>query len=278
MQASEDVLRHRDRRLSHGCSYSLFPIRKFIPAGEEDNRGKKTTGGRNGYGAKLTNIFSTELVVETADGEREKKYKQVTCVKEDEGWTLIVLNGTHDHPCALQEEGHPYKRRLSSKHIKMMVQMSSEMLKPKEILRTVNQMDDCKMVTIKSVYNARYKHKNKLPQQEPKNDLPMKDATNTDVDFFVTKFSVYDVHIQQQIFERLKAQVIGNATKSDKGEEKGKHFSLKVPQPKVTEVAVKIDKGKGLVAEKCPTSPYVKWFPIYIEEIIDVKGDGNCGY
>jgi DNA topoisomerase-2 len=39
---------------------------------------KKTTGGRNGYGAKLTNIFSTEFVIETADGRRQKKYKQVT--------------------------------------------------------------------------------------------------------------------------------------------------------------------------------------------------------
>ncbi|KAI8354095.1 DNA topoisomerase [Choanephora cucurbitarum] len=38
---------------------------------------KKVTGGRNGYGAKLCNIFSTEFIVETADKEREAKYKQV---------------------------------------------------------------------------------------------------------------------------------------------------------------------------------------------------------
>ncbi|KAL5171358.1 DNA topoisomerase 2 [Glycine soja] len=38
---------------------------------------KKTTGGRNSYGAKLTNIFSTEFVIETANGKRKKKYKQV---------------------------------------------------------------------------------------------------------------------------------------------------------------------------------------------------------
>ena len=31
---------------------------------------KKTTGGRNGYGAKLANIFSTEFTVETCDGAR----------------------------------------------------------------------------------------------------------------------------------------------------------------------------------------------------------------
>jgi DNA gyrase/topoisomerase IV subunit B len=34
-------------------------------------------GGRNGYGAKLANIFSTEFVIETCDGQRCRKYKQV---------------------------------------------------------------------------------------------------------------------------------------------------------------------------------------------------------
>lgn len=38
---------------------------------------KKTTGGRNGYGAKLANIFSTEFTIETADGQRQRRYKQV---------------------------------------------------------------------------------------------------------------------------------------------------------------------------------------------------------
>ncbi|KAK9283698.1 hypothetical protein L1049_011948 [Liquidambar formosana] len=63
---------------------------------------KKTTGGRNGYGAKLTNIFSTEFVIETADGRRQKKYKQVfsnnmgkkseptiTKCKEGDNWTKV---------------------------------------------------------------------------------------------------------------------------------------------------------------------------------------------
>lgn len=33
---------------------------------------KKITGGRNGYGAKLTNIFSTKFIVETADSKLKK--------------------------------------------------------------------------------------------------------------------------------------------------------------------------------------------------------------
>ena len=38
---------------------------------------KKVTGGRNGYGAKLCNIFSSEFVIETADCRVGKKFRQV---------------------------------------------------------------------------------------------------------------------------------------------------------------------------------------------------------
>ncbi|GBB91406.1 hypothetical protein RclHR1_01870001 [Rhizophagus clarus] len=38
---------------------------------------KKVTGGRNGYGAKLTNIFSKEFIIETADSSAGKKYSQI---------------------------------------------------------------------------------------------------------------------------------------------------------------------------------------------------------
>lgn len=42
-----------------------------------DDDKKKVTGGRNGFGAKLANIFSTKFVVETADSKNKKMYKQV---------------------------------------------------------------------------------------------------------------------------------------------------------------------------------------------------------
>jgi DNA topoisomerase II len=41
-----------------------------------DDTKKRTTGGRNGYGAKLANIFSKEFSVEILDTERKKKFKQ----------------------------------------------------------------------------------------------------------------------------------------------------------------------------------------------------------
>eukprot|EP00834_Sanchytrium_tribonematis_P001976 NODE_54_length_30443_cov_1.442954.p1 type:complete len:1216 gc:universal NODE_54_length_30443_cov_1.442954:23418-27065(+) len=38
---------------------------------------KKTTGGRNGYGAKLANVFSNKFIVETLDSNTKKKYSQI---------------------------------------------------------------------------------------------------------------------------------------------------------------------------------------------------------
>ncbi|KAJ7451128.1 DNA topoisomerase II [Mycena latifolia] len=69
-----------------------------------DDDEKKLTGGRNGYGAKLANIYSHEFTVETADKKSSQKYKQTwtnnmsTCGKakitkngKGEEWTKITF-------------------------------------------------------------------------------------------------------------------------------------------------------------------------------------------
>ncbi|EIW70432.1 hypothetical protein TREMEDRAFT_43154 [Tremella mesenterica DSM 1558] len=49
----------------------------LLTSSNYDDDQKKLTGGRNGYGAKLANIYSLEFIVETADKTNGKKYKQV---------------------------------------------------------------------------------------------------------------------------------------------------------------------------------------------------------
>ncbi|KAL5058161.1 hypothetical protein RYX36_029765 [Vicia faba] len=76
----------------------------LLTSSNYDDNVKKTTGGRNGYGAKLTNIFSTEFIIKTADGHRLKKYKQVfsnnmgkkdepviTKCKANENWNKVTF-------------------------------------------------------------------------------------------------------------------------------------------------------------------------------------------
>jgi len=49
----------------------------LLTSSNYDDSQKKVTGGRNGFGAKLCNIFSKKFVVETACSDYGKKFKQV---------------------------------------------------------------------------------------------------------------------------------------------------------------------------------------------------------
>lgn len=49
---------------------------QLLTSSNYDDDQKKVTGGRNGFGAKLANIFSTRFIVETADSENKLFYKQ----------------------------------------------------------------------------------------------------------------------------------------------------------------------------------------------------------
>eukprot|EP00043_Microstomoeca_roanoka_P011493 m.108253 g.108253 ORF g.108253 m.108253 type:complete len:1678 (-) comp15211_c0_seq2:413-5446(-) len=63
---------------------------------------KKVTGGRNGYGAKLCNIFSTKFVVETCDTASGKKYRQVfrnNMTKKDEPVITKAKASDKDFTC-----------------------------------------------------------------------------------------------------------------------------------------------------------------------------------
>ena len=44
----------------------------LLTSSNYDDSEKKVTGGRNGFGAKLTNIFSNEFRVEAADHKKKK--------------------------------------------------------------------------------------------------------------------------------------------------------------------------------------------------------------
>ena len=64
---------------THPKFKSLVPSMIFgemLTSSNYDDSQKRTTGGRNGYGAKLANIFSTQFIVEVGDCNNKKKFKQ----------------------------------------------------------------------------------------------------------------------------------------------------------------------------------------------------------
>eukprot|EP00466_Bigelowiella_natans_P005266 jgi/Bigna1/57499/fgenesh1_pm.16_\ len=58
----------------HGIYVPELIFGHLLTSSNYNDNQKKTTGGRNGFGAKLTNIYSTEFIVETAD--KKKRFKQ----------------------------------------------------------------------------------------------------------------------------------------------------------------------------------------------------------
>ena len=66
------VVMHKE----HNCYVPTLIFGHLLTGSNFDDDEKKTTGGRNGYGAKLANIFSTEFVVECLDSENELKFTQ----------------------------------------------------------------------------------------------------------------------------------------------------------------------------------------------------------
>ncbi|KAI0771045.1 type II DNA topoisomerase [Trametes elegans] len=66
----------------------------LLSSSNYDDDEKKLTGGRNGYGAKLANIYSTEFTVETADKNTHQKYSQTwTNNMSKMGKAKILKNG-----------------------------------------------------------------------------------------------------------------------------------------------------------------------------------------
>lgn len=67
-----DVVVHQE----HNLYIPSLIFGELLTSTNYDDTTKRTTGGRNGYGAKLANIYSTFFSVETVDGERKLKFYQ----------------------------------------------------------------------------------------------------------------------------------------------------------------------------------------------------------
>lgn len=66
------VVKHK----TYGTLVPTFIFSKLKSSSNYDENEKKITGGKNGYGAKLTNIYSKEFTVETIDSERQLRFVQ----------------------------------------------------------------------------------------------------------------------------------------------------------------------------------------------------------
>ncbi|KAL9015708.1 MAG: hypothetical protein Q9185_006903 [Variospora sp. 1 TL-2023] len=70
----------------------------LLTSSNYDDDAEKVTGGRNGYGAKLCNIFSTSFTLDTADSKTKRKYRQTwTDNMSHMGKASITANKSDDY-------------------------------------------------------------------------------------------------------------------------------------------------------------------------------------
>lgn len=67
-----DVAKHE----SFGCYVPQVVFGELLTSVNYDKTEERTVGGKNGYGAKIANIFSKEFTIETVDSHRKLRYTQ----------------------------------------------------------------------------------------------------------------------------------------------------------------------------------------------------------
>jgi DNA topoisomerase-2 len=70
------VVEHKDEKM-------FVPTMIFghlLTSSNYNDEEEKVTGGRNGYGAKLCNIFSSKFTVETSSKQYKRAFKQVQLI------------------------------------------------------------------------------------------------------------------------------------------------------------------------------------------------------
>ena len=74
-------------------------------------------------------------------------------------WSVKVVCGFHNHRAAKQLEGHSYAGRLSDGEKTILSDMTKNLVKPRNILLSIKNHDEYNVSTMKTIYNARHKHR-----------------------------------------------------------------------------------------------------------------------
>ncbi|CAJ2675026.1 uncharacterized protein LOC123915382 [Trifolium pratense] len=73
-------------------------------------------------------------------------------------WKITVVCGKHNHEMKKDLEGHPIARRLNIEDIKLVQEMTSNRVQPKNILMTLKKRRYDNVANIKHIYNVRHRY------------------------------------------------------------------------------------------------------------------------
>ncbi|XP_076955820.1 uncharacterized protein LOC143630786 [Bidens hawaiensis] len=90
--------------------------------------------------------------------------------KEEDGWKLKVVCGSHNHPPAIYMEGHEFVKRLNPTQKVLVKDLTNQNVDPQNIISIIRKQDPRCVSTVKKVYNEQQRqrvslHGNKSPIQ-----------------------------------------------------------------------------------------------------------------
>lgn len=158
------------------CGIVVVIRRSDFPGNCRLRRGRIVFGCERGGCYQKNSVDSTSLQKKKHDAslnpKKKKRHrsggtKRCGCpfrlkgknVGHGDEWTLEVVNGMHNHHAAKYHEGHSYLGRLTKEENNLLVNMSKNLVSPKEILYTLKQNDPLNSSTMKTIYNARQFHR-----------------------------------------------------------------------------------------------------------------------
>ena len=80
-------------------------------------------------------------------------------LNSNDDWSVKVVCEFHNHQTAKQLEGHSYVGRLPDGEKTILSDMMKNLVKPRNILLSIKNHDEYNVSTMKTIYNARHKHR-----------------------------------------------------------------------------------------------------------------------
>ncbi|CAH9077106.1 unnamed protein product, partial [Cuscuta epithymum] len=80
-------------------------------------------------------------------------------LENDDDWCINVICEHHNHPPAAQLEGHSFTGRLNKDEENVLLDMTKNMVKPRNILLTIKDKNEKNTTTMKTIYNVRHKYR-----------------------------------------------------------------------------------------------------------------------
>ncbi|XP_052621560.1 uncharacterized protein LOC128127179 [Lactuca sativa] len=125
-------------------------------------RSKKNENGVVSYVTLICDCGGEYKIKATSKNPSTKKincpFKLVgSYIKQFDGWTLRVKCDQHNHPPAQHMEGHAYARRLKENEKKLVADLTSQNVEPRNILSILKEHDENNVSILKTIYNAQYK-------------------------------------------------------------------------------------------------------------------------